>query len=1236
MKKKLLLLAVAMLSVLGASAQWVKPEVKSLDLNDIAGKETLVRIYNVEYGAFLGGANAWGTQTSLLEVGLDYKIETEGDNYKLLTSSGAKAGKYLFRDNASGCFIDMGNQNKGFVWAINRTNSGFYTIKSPADDAVYGVDFYDNNEHEFFGWNSDKNIVYANVSDIPEENVDEDGNPVAFGIEWAFMSAEDAAALTDALKPYNAAMALKAVIDQAKADYPKVDVSAAEAVFNNTNSTVEELNAAKAEVANAIAALHSAEVLEGATEDNPADGTELIINNDFSTGDISGWTCTFVSGTTATNVGYQANQRYDGVNWEDEETGESGTAFMEKFIEAWANNVDEMKRDGKTFATIGDAKLCQTIYGLPAGKYKLSADVNAVQQYDGTQNPVTGVQLYVTAGQIDSHMDMATDNGKPQHFILTFVHTGGTVELGLRTQSTTANWIGADNFTLKYYGPINENAYLTILKDLVASYEKKYGEIDDVKANAEVKAAFSAVLEKAQGVSSNETDEYYQAMQAELEAAGRELEASVEAYKSLDKAIDNVVSKQAEIEKTWPDLAGEITDAVSEWQEGYENGTLTIADVQEINAKLANMIADYISKNCKPGDDVTILLNNPGFKTGFDGWDIGGAGVAWANNYGQGDNSAEAAANMEAPDREDGLAEKWHAKFTMTQTIKNMPRGLYTLSCQGFNRHDDGEVDGAAELYAILPDGSIQTAPFAGIDDYATEECLVVLPEGTQWAADVQNGQGLWVPNGMTASAWHFMNKSDGENYDYTSKFNIIMTDAGDLTVGARCEYEHQWVIFDNFRIIYQGGGAEVMAVAIEDKIKQGNALVDKFDGDGYARITLDEDQAWLDLVSRAEAIVANPSGASEEDCIAIMKEMDEQMKKIQQSGDLLKKVLDTYYYIAENRSEIVGETDELVNCLSKIYDTLFEDGVENAAQANALIDEMIVNCGYAAMENSEYKDATENAPADVTLVIDNTNAKNIEDANSTEHWTNTFGGNIAANNSAFEVYNQEQYNVTQLVGLRAGYYRLKVNGFYRNGWSENIAKCISGTVDEKEVPVLDEEGNAVLDEEGNAVTTTEQVTYTNDANAILYAGDAQTRLLTIDADLDKYNEIDEITGQTWPVNGVDKKFPNSMAEAATAFEAGLYQNVLQFNVAADGGVNIGIKNDGHKDGDWTIFTNWQLEYVGAAKPANDPTTAILSVGVDANGKTIFSLTGIQQNKLQKGINIMRNANGKVVKVLVK
>ena len=91
MKKTLLLTAVVTLS-LSANAQWVKPTPPN---HDIVVGDT-VRLLNVEYGAFLGGANAYGTQTSLITPGLDYVLRQSdnGKDYKMETASGAKKGLF--------------------------------------------------------------------------------------------------------------------------------------------------------------------------------------------------------------------------------------------------------------------------------------------------------------------------------------------------------------------------------------------------------------------------------------------------------------------------------------------------------------------------------------------------------------------------------------------------------------------------------------------------------------------------------------------------------------------------------------------------------------------------------------------------------------------------------------------------------------------------------------------------------------------------------------------------------------------------------------------------------------------------------------------------------------------------------------------------------------------------------------------------------------------------------------
>lgn len=1218
MKKLLLLAATAMLS-LGASAQgWVKPEAKTLAPADLANNGTLVRIYNVEYGAFVGGANAWGTQVSLLPEGLDYKLEwaENGQDFKLLTSSGGKSGKYLFRDSENDGFIDLGSQNRGFNFTITLAESGYYTIKSPNDDPVYGTEFYENAEHQFMGWNGDKNIVHFTVSDLPEENIDLEGNPVAYGIEWAFMSKEDAAALVDALAPYNAAMELKAVIDDAKANYATIDCSEAEAVYNNTSSTVEELQAAKALVANAIAAVRSQEVLEGASEENPIDGTELIENADFSTGDISGWTCTFVSGTTATNVGYQG-AHYDGLAWEDEETGDMGTAFLDKFIEAWANNVDEMKRDGKGYATIGDAKLCQTIYGLPAGKYKLACDINAVQQYDGNQNPVTGVELYVLGGDIDSHISMATDNGVPQHYILNFIHSGGTVELGLRTKSTTANWIAADNFTLWYYGEINENPYKVILDGVVAGLEKKYEDMDDVIAEKSLKDAFTAALEAAQNCGSEGDDAYYQDLQASLEAAADALAKSIKAYETAYLQLEDISNKADEAgERGWDDLKDQLADYRDGLESKYEECELTPEEVEAIAPTIAEMVAAFVAANCKAGDDVSLLLNNTGFEKNFSGWEVTGTSPVWAANHAQGDNMSDYAQECDEsaiPAREDGLAERYQAVFTMSQTIKNMPRGLYQLSCQGFNRKDgDGKP---AELYAVLPNGSEQTAPFCDIAAYQTEASLYQVENGNDaWPADNVNGNGMYQPNGMSGAAWHFMHKSDGENYDYTNKFNIVMTEAGDLTVGVRCDNAKQWVIFDSFRIVYLGSGAAVYAEPIADKIAQGEKAIEA--GSQYnedyeiAGASAEVISAWKAVVDEANTAVESND---EEACIAAMGSLDKGIAAIEASNATAKKLMDKYIYATEYRL-----VDFAYNVDSDVLDAIFNQITEGFATDAAMEEAMVtldaIFCQAVVNETEGIAEANEENPVDLSDVI----ANRLYASQTTDLWETTVGfgwngegydDNSGENFTLAEVWNNTFATSQTLYALPAGYYRLKVNAFQRGyGFNVHSAAC------------LDSLGNDVPEH----------------LPAKLYANADSTCILSLFDNIDVVAGTNAYEGTGVGVNG--GKFdgyivPNSMTEAAAAFNAGLYQNILQFQVTEAGApVKIGIVKTTNENDAWVIWGNWRLEYVGTAKPAVDPTTVITDVEIAENGAmVIFDLTGRRVNKAQKGLYIV---NGQ--KVLVK
>jgi hypothetical protein len=84
--------------------------------------------------------------------------------------------------------------------------------------------------------------------------------------------------------------------------------------------------------------------------------------------------------------------------------------------------------------------------------------------------------------------------------------------------------------------------------------------------------------------------------------------------------------------------------------------------------------------------------------------------------------------------------------------------------------------------------------------------------------------------------------------------------------------------------------------------------------------------------------------------------------------------------------------------------------------------------------------------------------------------------------------------------------------------------------------------------------------------------------------------------------------------------------------VEEGGSLTFGLRNDGFIANHWIAFDNFKLFYLGA-----NPSTGIDSVTNAATGKTeYYTISGVRLNGAQKGINIVKMADGKVKKVLVK
>ena len=159
------------------------------------------------------------------------------------------------------------------------------------------------------------------------------------------------------------------------------------------------------------------------------DVTDVFVENpDFSNGTASPWIVEFPGSEV-----YKRNSGYQKAWYSN------GNIYVSQFVEAWID---------KSAGTLGAYRIMNLLNGLPEGKYTLEADGIATNQYYNSR--ATGVYLFATNYEgTDAQVAMETFNEAPEHFVLDFIHEGGDLSIGLRTdENTNANWVALDNVKL--------------------------------------------------------------------------------------------------------------------------------------------------------------------------------------------------------------------------------------------------------------------------------------------------------------------------------------------------------------------------------------------------------------------------------------------------------------------------------------------------------------------------------------------------------------------------------------------------------------------------------------------------------------------------------------------------------------------------------------------------------------------------------------------------------------------
>lgn len=936
-----------------------------------------------------------------------------------------------------------------------------------------------------YDFGMDDNEERVPLSALTDQNVD-----------WVFYST---AAYDAAMDVYNKAEELKAIINLAE-EMGGIDTAAAEAVYENESSTLEQIIAAITALGEAIAAESGVEIT--GTAANPGDATEAITNPNFEGASYDGWL-----GTAPNMVG----------------SGSHGPA-------------DVAEHYNKNFDTY------QTLYGLPAGVYGLSASTFYRGSWDDYVNGTNrNAFLYATAGdntqksafpnpweaqntspmagatEFDTNAAEATqeDNGVTYYIpndpsagrlyfekgfyynAVAFGVTNGSARIGVMKETAVTNdWSVFDTFGLKYYGNEGAASYASWLGDNASLLYA-----NGAKASSQYVSTFLGVIEsqKANATDATSANAAYITLKESAELAA--LKENIALWGQWEAALDDA-QQYTEGDYSGLSSAWELGDYISEAEYLQELSNDQIKEEIEKIVKMVEAVKAEAKSALKENEDVTRFLTNPDFSNGTTGWTIENTGTSVGNTH-----------------VSQSCFEAWHNNgFDVYQVIPDVPVGIYEISVQGYVRYHDGsqavtdwESGNVPENIPVYVYLNSSTTQFANVFENPMESGFFAEHSGSTYLTD---SQGYEYPDNMTGAAAVFA--LDDETKNYTKKAYGLIANAGDeLRIGVKGTPTDCWPIWDNFKLTYRGLNVSYIQPILEEAIQ--NIDTSKPMGKSvYAKVST--------AINNANAALSSGNGETMFRALSAIFDLNEEINEsVVIFAELAK--------AREDLVELMGKSqnEDAINEVGPFAENL-ENDINDHKYENedvpGLLNQIKVYRTKLRLP-ADYAEASELNPIDMPI-IDTPTFDNGEGGNSVEGWEAAgynFGNDDTQKSAlALEFYNKA-FDLNQTIyGVPSGNYTLSVKAFAR----------------------LDaDKTNPVY----------------------LYAVTGNNEFKTEVKDLDSESGIGD------------------MVSAAAAFEEGQYLNELPVTVGADGILRIGIKKETNNVSttDWVIMDNWALSYLGAA-----------------------------------------------------
>lgn len=1091
-----------------------------------------------------------------------------------------------------------GNTGVGDIWTDNNGRDDRFWKFADQGNNTYRISNQKNSTTFFLGWNGSDSDWTLYLLDPAAEGV---------GIDWQFFTVADWNNYLIAKAAYDAAPALKSLIELAETG--GVDVSAAVAVYNNLQATASDINAA-------IDALNEAlnNGIASGTAENPSIATSAIKNPNFDNASNADWKGTAPNMTGngqhgAANAAEHYNKVFNtyqdienlpngvyllGVNsffrgsWDDymegtnleaypalyAKVGEDSTAV--RFNNAWSA-MNTKKMAGKTDFGTTSSEGSQSYEGAT---YYIPNDPSAFRQYEEADFYKTALVVEVTDGKMRIGV---AKNAKSKD---------------KEGKESTTDWSIFDTFSLMYYG------------NTAASFQAAYKGYMDAKYTLVINSAVTESYMVA----------YNEAVAAAIAAKTVSSQAEVvaamaEAQPAIAAAAENVY-KNARLWAQWEALLndaltykGEGNDELDDYVEFdapeiKEAMALTNEELATDIAKLQEWI-EQANMKVEPGTDVTKMYLKNADCESTQGWQGGpvpgsGGGNTCFEKYGV-------------------------SNFDVYQIVTKAPKGVYSIEVQGFYRRMRPE-SGSYTLYTNgeqTPCGYVymnsNQSPLKCVYDDPNEEKYSQGNDAQKNADDVE----LYYPNDMTSAAEAF---AAGK---YKSKAYGLVLNAGDeLRIGVKGqEGGSDWAIWDNFKLVYEGYTADVVKPVLEEQIAAAEAKVNETMGK-------DVKEALTTAIAEAKAAVAGTDGEAMFNALAKISDVnpDASIEKFKTLISRNEELAD-----ATASAECANSTIQEAQALNSQITSGITDGTYTDADVEGLLAQIATMIKKLQIPDG-LDQATDQDPKNATTIITNYNY----DKGNNDGWTLTDGVTPGFNSGLIEVYNTNFDEYQDLEGLPEGTYEVSVQGFYRFGNgvrddstyvqapTENNNLKLYVTVGENTINVP----MPRLAKDGKEEHTSYQ--QTDDGKGFV-AGD----------DLDKdvqwqWMWLGEPVADADSTSATGYRLANGMVPVSILFEAGKFSGTsIIFKVGAEGKARIGLKKEVQEAENWCIWDNWQLTYFGpnsAKEPTVDgivSTTAAVAAKVE-----FFGLNGARISKPTKGVAIMKqtlsDGTVKTTKVIVK